>query len=315
MKKTITSFLVLIALNIIGLQAQTLPEEDKFYKKIQGLYQDFKTSEVVFIYAYIEKPDMFYQPTPYCSNAQIKVMKETSTNVNKNQLNIRFMNSNYRCTFIFGRRYRSFICINPDGSRQTFRRVNQVIHRNFSYFLSFFPTHPTSQYQASPRSPSGKKLPIQVAWKFISQQHLDSSSSDVQIYSHASLHSFYSSLPSAPYHTYGYNAYYALKRLSLHPDFYTLVIREAGQVSGGEARGYIISLYNFSKQGRLIDQVQIGGWNSDMGHITEYWGKVKGKHISLQQKELGGGYGEPKTPKTNTSEYMLLPSGKFKQRK
>ena len=39
------------------------------------------------------------------------------------------------------------------------------------------------------------------------------------------------------------------------------------------------------------------------------------RQISLQQKELGGGYGEPKTPKTNTSEYMLLPSGKFKQRK
>jgi len=297
---------LVICLHIVSTtQAQAQLNPENFYQKIRGLYQDKKTNEVVFV---SHDHEFFYQPNPYCLNNQVKTMKERSLDIKQKRLQVQFTKSTYRCTFIFAANFQSFICINPDGSRQTFQRVDQVIHKPFAYFLALFPTHTGKQYRVLPKPAYSKQLPLQIAYEFIMRTY------DPYNLKKSRLYRLFLSTPQATkWHYMGKNTLYAVKRLYLNPNFYSLLIHQRGVGKSGEATYDMTELCNFDSSGKQLGSLVVGriliGFKSHESHITSI---IKGSQIKVQDKDYNGLYSKNKTPKVQTSFYTLLPNGKFK---
>ncbi|OJJ23623.1 hypothetical protein BKI52_04475 [marine bacterium AO1-C] len=314
--KQILISVVIYLLSIVSLQAQYSEQTENYYKKIQGLYQDTKTNEIVFILLGFGRFDLFYQPNPYCLNTQVKVMKQLSLDVAKNQMQIEFAKSNYRCTFLFARDHQSFICKNPDGSQQTFKRTKQVIHKPFAYFLSLFPKHTTNRYYVPPRPAYKQELPVQIAWKFLTAKQFNDDifpAKDLDIYGEYYLYRLFLGTPHAKGSYYGANTCYVVKQLSLSPNFYSLLVREKGVIKGGEGSYDTTFLYNFSKKGELLGYLLVGGAQIGMGHFEWHTSStIQGTQIKVLVKDYNGRYAKNKSYKTRVEHYTLLPSGKFK---
>jgi len=304
----------------LNLQAQHSEQIKRYYKKIQGLYQDPKTNEVVLLPIDLIRFRLYYQPNPYCVNAQVKAMKQTSLDVNKNRMQVQFVKSNYRCTFIFDNHYQSFVCINPDGSQQIFKRTPQLIQKPFAYFLSLFPKHSTKQYHVSSQPTYTQALPLLIAWRFISHQkfHLfdDFTAKDRKDFTEGELYRLLLSTPQAPSAGYsGHTTYYVVKRFSLHPNFYSLLIREKGYAYGGESNYDITFLFNFDKTGKVLDVLKVGGIEIGMGHFELHTSSlIKGLQITVQDKNYNGPKSSTKKPKIDITQHVILPSGKFEQK-
>ena len=210
--------------------------------------------------------------------------------------------------------------LNLIGSQQIFRRTHQVIPQNFTYFLSQFPTHPTNQYQVGLRPIPFQSIRLQMAWKFLVQAEVrsqaDLSVNDRKDHTLGKLYRLLLGTPQAPPAGYsGYTTYYAITRLPLSPHFYTLVIREKGYAYGKEANYDLTYLYNFDKQGKLLDTLKVGGISIGMMHFElRTTSHIKGLQITVIERDYNGPYSKTKYPKTDTKQYIVLPTGKFKQK-
>lgn len=307
---------VLMLLAIVNLQAQTREQYDEFYKKAQGLYQDPKTNEVVFFPR--QSPNIFYQSHPYVLNSQVKVMRLISLDVPNNQIQLQFAKSNYRCAFFFAKNYQSFTCLNPDGSRQIFQKVQHVIKKPFSYFLALFgQPFKGRSYRVPPRPVYTQELPLQVAWEFLDSRSFKDEypvPSEHAAMIQFQLYRLFSSTPQVGHPDYaGCNTHYLVKRLSLHPNFYSLLVRQKGFANTGETNYDITILYNFNQQGQLIAYKKVAGVHIEMQSAEFHTiSIIKGLKLQVQDLHYKGLYAKGKTPKVYTYNYTISPTGKFK---
>ena len=173
MKLITQATLILILLgfssNLMGKSSQY---HNEFYDKIAGTYQDKKTSEIVFIHRITGGNAIFYQANPYGSPKLVKCLKVEKLDRKQLTLKAKFKNSSYVCLFTFRSDLKSFVCKNPDGSKQTFTQVKYTWSKPFSYFVSLFPKHSVSKFNASVSLGGQTQIPIEAALKYISANNI-----------------------------------------------------------------------------------------------------------------------------------------------
>ena len=149
--------------------------EKQFYKAIAGTYLDEQSGEIVcLLFKTYESIKMCYQANEQQVPSKTKVMEELVKNVQRRWMKIRFRNSNYICEFTFAPDFETFICKNPDGTEQLFKKKLLPTRKSFAYFLDQFPkpfaSITSNALQVPPVPASTKPMPIELAMKFLVSQ-------------------------------------------------------------------------------------------------------------------------------------------------
>lgn len=289
----------------------------RFYKKIAGTYLDAKTQEIVFIH----KGSMFYQPNPYSHQSQVKWMTVLQLDTNRRFVKIKFAGSNYVCEFSFTLDYQKFVCKNPDGSKQTFKRVKSLINKPFSYFVKLFPRHIGTSYHSPTHLKYFKKIPIEIAAHFLSAQGINITGGliknavyDVKNEKHALDQGAFKKLISALGYYEKYT-FYIIKSIPVSDQFYTLVFKAKGDIYG-ENMIDLIYLANFSKNGQLIDLIEFGGEQRSFVGNRKLSGYINKDSVVVNDvgNYLGPEVNANSQPKYNkVIRYQILPTGKIKK--
>lgn len=307
--KQLRKSLIIIVLTVIALQVNAQFLSD-FEAKMQGVYLDQKTNELVYLYSL---NSMFYMSKPNFTYKSVKIMYVEREDTAKRKLHIKFHKSDYVRDFEFAPDFQSFVCIKPDGKKQLFRRVEKPpIKMSFSQFVNQFPLAGRN-LQLLKQPITTRIIPIEVVMKFLIRDEQapfsvfwsKMSRQDVrrELYQAAALNyhpSMYTSM-------FVYNYF---KRLPVSNQFYTLLL-DVSESIGRNTGAHYIYLVNFTRQGKLIDYVPVKYerliW---MYTSTKTTGNIVGNKIEV--KEVSSytiAHSNDARQIYTTFKYKILPDG------
>ncbi|OJJ23919.1 hypothetical protein BKI52_06095 [marine bacterium AO1-C] len=258
MKQLSTQFIIII---LASLSFQALGQK-QFYKAISGTYLDERSGEIVHLLWDKVYPSfrMFYQANEKQLSPACKIMEQLKVNAQKRLLRIKFRNSQYICDFNFKSDFQQFICINPDGSRQLFKRNDQPSKIAFADFLSKFPARQSTSgpIQVLHIPKNAIAMPPEWAMKFLVRQ-----SKALREFVNKKDLSFYVSLDEARLTLLGkrtrvsHASFYYVSRLALQNGFYSVLFR-VKNILHLEAKSDRTYLANFDKAGKLVGLRVVG---------------------------------------------------------
>ncbi|OJJ23920.1 hypothetical protein BKI52_06100 [marine bacterium AO1-C] len=241
---------VLFFLSVPKIQAQQ--NTTGFESKIQGVYLDYKTKELVYLHSLNM---MYYLPKAIYTNKYVKMMVLLNQDSLQRRINIQFYESDYKCVFKFAQDFRTFICTNPDGTQQLFTRTQSPVNTSFTQLVKQFPLGRARLFV--PKSlEANRPIPIEMIMKFLIN---DDQNRFFSFLGKISQKEIRMGLYNANIQNFGfYFTFHYVSRLVLSDDFYTLLFYAEGVCCSGEVGAKYTYLANFTKQGQLIDFVPLG---------------------------------------------------------
>ncbi|HAS44077.1 MAG TPA: hypothetical protein DCS93_26605 [Microscillaceae bacterium] len=297
---------VLLFLSVAKIQAQSTTTD--FEDQIQGVYLDYKTKELVYLYSLNM---MYYLPKANYTNKHVKMMILLDQDSIQRRMNIQFYESDYKCTFKFAQDFQTFICSNPDGTQQLFTRTQSPLNTSFTQFVKLFPLG-SAQLFVPKSLKTNKTIPIEMVMKFLIN---DDQNRFFSFLGKISQKEFRMGLYTAHVQNFGfYFTFHCVRRLALSNDFYTLLFYAKGVCCSGEVGSEYTYLANFTKQGQLIDFVPLGYSTHYMvkRESTSATAKLVGNKVKINETII---YGNPDITKQdsrsiqNTLLYKVLSDG------
>ena len=194
-------------------------------------------------------------------------MKELITNEGKLWMKIRFNNSKYICEFTFAPDFESFICKNPDGTEQKFRRNSFPVRKPFNHFLNQFPKQQQlgQPIDVTKMGNPGKMIPLEWVMKFLVNESEELYKKVVYQTDSLETNEQKNQLMRSviTHKALGENmtrtiAFYYVARLHLSSDFYSVLFRVKGHPHYEGAFDEIY-LANFSSTGKMIGLETVSG--------------------------------------------------------
>ncbi|OJJ19221.1 hypothetical protein BKI52_20635 [marine bacterium AO1-C] len=238
--------------------------------KIAGTYLDHQSGEVVSLIWQEASEDLslFYKANAYLSDRKVKEMKVLKSNQAKRTLKIKFSDSEYICDFSFSADFQTFVCQNPDKSKQLFKRVSSPVNKSFTYFVSKFPKDTSTKIDVTSRLKVKNPIPIELMIKFVLSKYEDLLNAYVGIGLYGAL-DLISKGDGAKFDEARYNAFstvlspmggwefHYVAQLNLSENYHTLLLNLEKNTFEG-VLGNSIYLVNFSKSGDFIDGINLG---------------------------------------------------------
>ncbi|HAS39579.1 MAG TPA: hypothetical protein DCS93_03830 [Microscillaceae bacterium] len=238
--------------------------------KVSGTYLDHQSGEVVSLVWQHSHDELYlyYKANVYLPDDKVKEMKVLKSSQVKRTIKVKFSKSEYICDFSFSADFQSFICQNPDKSKQLFKRVLSSVDKSFAYFLSKFPKDTSTKIDVTSRLKIKNPIPIELMIKFILPKYedllngyigiglygaLDLASKNNEVkFNQARFNAFSSILSPMG----GWKFHY-VARLNLHENYHTLLFNFEKHTFEGVISNSTY-LVNFSKSGHFIDGMNLG---------------------------------------------------------